>query len=284
MELREGDAARQPPMSSTDDASASDDTEDIRTRRRALPLAHCGRAGANQALETFEYRPEELLIMATGTGSREAHLERVAPAEEFEKGEMVRGRALLTFLLLLAGSGQSAAQGGESVAPQPMQEGGRGFGDAISWFSFDDGLRAAEAQAMPALVVIHKSWCGACRSLGPAFAASAEITALASEFIMINVRDDEEPRDASWHPDGSCACYAAHTRSRPWRVLACAPQRALMHTHMSLRELTQSHCTQSQTFRASSSMMAEWESFWTTSLARAHGMTASTSTSVPTRR
>ena len=119
---------------------------------------------------------------------------------------MVRGRALLTFLLLLAGSGQSAAQGGESVAPQPMQEGGRGFGDAISWYSFDDGLRAAEAQAMPALVVIHKSWCGACRSLGPAFAASAEITALASEFIMINVRDDEEPRDASWHPDGSCAC------------------------------------------------------------------------------
>lgn len=119
---------------------------------------------------------------------------------------MVRGRALLTFLILLAGSGQSAAQGGESVAPQPMQEGGRGFGDAISWYSFDDGLRAAEAQAMPALVVIHKSWCGACRSLGPAFAASAEIAALASEFIMINVRDDEEPRDASWHPDGSCAC------------------------------------------------------------------------------
>ena len=54
MELREADAARQPPMSSTDDASASDDTEDIRTRRRALPLAHCGRAGASQVLETFE--------------------------------------------------------------------------------------------------------------------------------------------------------------------------------------------------------------------------------------
>ena len=207
MELREADAARQPPMSSTDDASASDDTEDIRTRRRALPLAHCGDGpGQTRSSKLLSPGLRSSSSWPTGTGSREAHLERVAPAEEFEKGEMVRGRALLTFLLLLAGSGQSAAQGGESVAPQPMQEGGRGFGDAISWYSFDDGLRAAEAQAMPALVVIHKSWCGACRSLGPAFAASAEITALASEFIMINVRDDEEPRDASWHPDGSCAC------------------------------------------------------------------------------
>ena len=99
MELREADAARQPPMSSTDDASASDDTEDIRTRRRALPLAHCGRAGANLALETFEYRPEELLIMAyygTGTGSREAHLERVA---------------------------QNPTGGGEEVPSSPSEEG-----------------------------------------------------------------------------------------------------------------------------------------------------------------
>ena len=99
MELREADAARQHPMSSTDDASASDDTEDIRTRRRALPLAHCGRAGANQALETFEYSSTGLRSSSswpTGTGSREAHLERVA---------------------------QNPTGGGEEVPSSPSEEG-----------------------------------------------------------------------------------------------------------------------------------------------------------------
>jgi hypothetical protein len=34
-------------------------------------------------------------------------------------------------------------------------------------------------------------------------AANQEILTLAKSFIMVNVADDEEPRDAGWHPDGS---------------------------------------------------------------------------------
>ena len=33
--------------------------------------------------------------------------------------------------------------------------------------------------------------------------ANPEIAAAAKDFIMVNVADDEEPRDAGWHPDGS---------------------------------------------------------------------------------
>lgn len=90
-----------------------------------------------------------------------------------------------------------------AVVPKPMANGARGFGEQFEWYSFDDGLRAAEAFAKPAVVVIHKSWCGACRNLGPVFAASEELMSLAKDFVMINVADDEEPRDAAWHPDGS---------------------------------------------------------------------------------
>jgi thiol-disulfide isomerase/thioredoxin len=122
---------------------------------------------------------------------------------------------MLNVLLLCAGAlaaaaaGEPAAEVVESTAvekppeaPQPLAS-GRSFGDQHEWYSFDDGLRVAEAHGKPAVIVIHKSWCGACRSLGPRFAASEEITALAKDFVMINVQDDEEPRDASWHPDGS---------------------------------------------------------------------------------
>ena len=42
---------------------------------------------------------------------------------------------------------------------------------------------------MAQMVVIHKSWCGACKRLGPDFAATKEVTELSSEFVMI-VRHD----------------------------------------------------------------------------------------------
>lgn len=38
-----------------------------------------------------------------------------------------------------------------------------------------------------AMVVIHKSWCGACKRLGPVVASSAAIQKHAGDFVMINV-------------------------------------------------------------------------------------------------
>ena len=70
-----------------------------------------------------------------------------------------------------------------------------GFGDAIEWKNLDEGLEAAKAENKLAMVVVHKSWCGACKRLGPSFAGESRIAEMADNFVMINVHDDEEPTD-----------------------------------------------------------------------------------------
>jgi len=79
---------------------------------------------------------------------------------------------------------------------------GRGWNDNIDWKTWDEGLALAKSTNKPAMLVIHKTWCGACKSLKPKFAESKEIEAESQNFIMINLQDDEEPKDASFAPDG----------------------------------------------------------------------------------
>ncbi|RUS78972.1 hypothetical protein EGW08_013274 [Elysia chlorotica] len=99
------------------------------------------------------------------------------------------------FMMLAA----SALLGSVSAATEQMKS----WGKNIHWVSFKEGQRIAREQKKPAMVVIHKSWCRACKALRPRFANSPEIEAMSNDFIMINVEDDDEPRGSEYKPDGA---------------------------------------------------------------------------------
>ena len=86
--------------------------------------------------------------------------------------------------------------------------GGRGFNDNIGWTDAmkctEENLAAARAAnpGKPHLVLVHKTWCGACKALKRAWKDDAAIEELSSKFVMTNCEDDEEPDGEKWTPDG----------------------------------------------------------------------------------
>lgn len=79
---------------------------------------------------------------------------------------------------------------------------GRGFGEYIQWVKYEKAVELAKEQNMPIMLIIHRSWCGACKGLKPIIANSREIWKLSYYFIMTNVEDDEEPLDNQFFKDG----------------------------------------------------------------------------------
>lgn len=79
----------------------------------------------------------------------------------------------------------------------------KGWGQNIQWVNFKDGMKQSKDTGKPAMVVIHKSWCRACKALKPRFANNKEIEAMSNNFIMINVEDDDEPKSTEFKPDGA---------------------------------------------------------------------------------
>jgi len=77
-----------------------------------------------------------------------------------------------------------------------------GLGDHYNWVELDEGYELAKASSKPLMLLIHKSWCGACKALKPRFKSSQPIEQLSPNFIMVNVMDDEEPEGDMYQPDG----------------------------------------------------------------------------------
>jgi len=78
----------------------------------------------------------------------------------------------------------------------------RGWNENINWVKLEEGEKLAQTSKQPMMLVIHKSWCGACKALKPQFALSKQIEELSTNFVMVNTLDDEEPKDPKFAPDG----------------------------------------------------------------------------------
>ena len=77
------------------------------------------------------------------------------------------------------------------------------WNDRIDWVHWDQALDTAKEQNKPVFMLIHKSWCAACKALRSKFVASPEIELLSEHFVMTAVEDDDEPSDEKYSPQGS---------------------------------------------------------------------------------
>ena len=78
----------------------------------------------------------------------------------------------------------------------------RGWGDNVKWVSITDAFRVSKEENKPVMTIIWKSWCGSCKALKPLVAESEDFATLASEFVMVNAGDDEEPASEDYKLDG----------------------------------------------------------------------------------
>lgn len=78
----------------------------------------------------------------------------------------------------------------------------RGWGDDIDWVTLEEAKEISVREKKPIMVIIHKTWCGACKSLKKEVAEDEAIAKFSSNLVMVNTEDDEEPKDKSFAPDG----------------------------------------------------------------------------------
>ena len=84
---------------------------------------------------------------------------------------------------------------------QSLAANDNGFGETVNWIEYDAAIADT---SRPTLVILHKSWCGACKSLKPKFAQSSEIDQLSEKFSMVNANEENSIHNlASFNIDGS---------------------------------------------------------------------------------
>ncbi len=117
---------------------------------------------------------------------------------------MARFHAASCVAALVAACVLALSTAGGGGGPDTGDTGGlaRGWGDSLPWTPLPDAFAAAQAADKPVMVVLWKTWCGACKALRPKFAASAAIAAASADFVMANAADDDVPEGDKFAPDG----------------------------------------------------------------------------------
>ncbi|KAL3070273.1 hypothetical protein niasHS_016100 [Heterodera schachtii] len=80
-----------------------------------------------------------------------------------------------------------------------------GFGDEIDWVPWEDAIETALDRNKPIFLLIHKTWCHACKTLRKIMQqtnAKKAFKKLSEYFVMVNTADDEEPFEEEYRPDG----------------------------------------------------------------------------------
>ena len=78
-----------------------------------------------------------------------------------------------------------------------------GWNAGVKWVpDWDSAVTQANEEGKPLMLLIHRKWCGACKSLKPKFAASAEIAAKSGELVMVQSADESEYTQDTFSPDG----------------------------------------------------------------------------------
>ncbi|KAF7633080.1 hypothetical protein Mgra_00007507 [Meloidogyne graminicola] len=80
-----------------------------------------------------------------------------------------------------------------------------GFGDDIDWITWENAVETALERNKPIFLLIHKTWCHACKSLKKVMQQSNARKAfkkLSEYFVMVNTADDDEPYEEEYRPDG----------------------------------------------------------------------------------
>jgi len=65
-----------------------------------------------------------------------------------------------------------------------------GLGGDIEWIAWADAKQVAREKGKPLMVIVHKSYCPACKSLKSWFSKSNRIQALSLQFVMVNIEAD----------------------------------------------------------------------------------------------
>uniref|UniRef100_A0AC34QPL5 Thioredoxin domain-containing protein n=1 Tax=Panagrolaimus sp. JU765 TaxID=591449 RepID=A0AC34QPL5_9BILA len=89
-----------------------------------------------------------------------------------------------------------------SIYQNPLSN---GFGDDIAWVKWEDAIETALEVNKPIFLLIHKTWCHACKALKKTMQQSNARKAfkkLSEYFVMVNAADDEEPFEEEYRPDG----------------------------------------------------------------------------------
>merc|ERR1719419_1059564 len=75
-----------------------------------------------------------------------------------------------------------------------------GWHENIDWLSLEEAQEQSIIQSKPIMMIVHRSWCGACKRLKPLVAESEEVAKLSKNFLMVNTM--EEPDEEFYKPDG----------------------------------------------------------------------------------